>query len=349
MTQSLHATTELMAAVWLGWPATAIGRLDNARMLALLATALIAACMLWDAATRTALRVAAPKHLPLFSGQRPTDMLAIGLRPGYAWSTPAVRRLALRPRSESPEPFAVHGLRTAVEWRAERVIVSAERAVDARKSLEALRMGRSRPSGPSRLSSRFKRAMDMTIAAGLLLALVPMLLALAAAIKLTSRGPILFRSERIGRQGASFEMLKFRTMYDGADDDRAALLQRNEIRRICKTAHDPRLTRIGHILRRYSFDELPQLVNVLRGQMSLVGPRPLVRDEDALIKGWQRRRHAATPGMTGVWQIIGKDETRAPLAEMVRLDSLYHSDWSLWLDVKILLRTVPYVLFGRGL
>jgi lipopolysaccharide/colanic/teichoic acid biosynthesis glycosyltransferase len=335
-----------MAALWLGWPAAAI-RLDNAEMLALRATALIAASRLWDVARRMPLRIEPPKHLPLVSGQRATDVLAIGLRPGDAWSTPAVRRLALRPRSEPPEPFAVHGSRAAVEWRAERVIISAERAVDARKSLEALRIGKSRPSGRSRLSLRVKRAMDMTVAAGLLLALVPVLLALAAAIKLTSRGPILFRSERIGRQGASFDMLKFRTMYDGADDDRAVLLQRNEIKGIIKIAHDPRLTRIGHILRRYSFDELPQLVNVLRGQMSLIGPRPLVRDEDALIKGWQRRRHEATPGMTGLWQIMGK--TRAPLAEMVRLDYLYHSDWSLWLDVKILLRTVPYVLGGRGL
>jgi len=183
-----------MAALWLGWPAAAIGRLDNAEMHAQRSS--LPPGMGRGASHSVADRAA--QALAVGRGQRATDVLAIGLRPGYAWSTPAVRRLALRPRSEPPEPFAVHGCRAAVEWRAERVIISAERAVDARKSPEALRIGKSRPSEPSRLSLRFKRAIDMTVAAGLLLALVPVLLALAAAIKLTSSRthPVSFGTHR---------------------------------------------------------------------------------------------------------------------------------------------------------
>lgn len=114
-----------------------------------------------------------------------------------------------------------------------------------------------------------------------------------------------------------------------------------------KIADDPRITRVGRFLRRTSLDELPQLFNVLGGTMSLVGPRPLVEDEDALIEGWQRRRLAVKPGMTGMWQIFGS--SRIPMQEMVKIDYQYGANWSIWLDLKILLRTVPYVLRRRGL
>jgi len=142
-------------------------------------------------------------------------------------------------------------------------------------------------------------------------------------------------------------MLKFRTMVVGAEQLRGELQARNEARGgLFKITNDPRVTRVGRILRRASIDELPQLVNVLRGEMSLVGPRPLVLDEDEQITGLDRLRLALTPGMTGHWQIAGS--SRMPLAEMVKLDYLYIAGWSLWKDVKILLRTTASMLTRGG-
>jgi lipopolysaccharide/colanic/teichoic acid biosynthesis glycosyltransferase len=201
--------------------------------------------------------------------------------------------------------------------------------------------------GLSRSSAVVKRAFD-TVGAALALALAaPLLAALTAAIRLDSRGPAIYRQRRIGRGGREFTIYKLRTMVDGADALKPGLRGRNEADGLFKIADDPRLTRVGRVIRRYSLDELPQLVNVLRGEMSLVGPRPLVRDDDALITGLDRRRLELTPGMTGHWQVLGS--SRVPLAEMLKLDYLYVASWSLWVDVKILARTVPYVLSRRGM
>ena len=145
-----------------------------------------------------------------------------------------------------------------------------------------------------------------------------------------------------------FEMLKFRSMVLGADAMRRELVERaGADGELFKLSGDPRLTRVGQMLRASSLDELPQLINVLRGDMSIVGPRPLIVDEDALIRGWQRRRLHLTPGMTGPWQILGS--TRVPLGEMVKMDYLYIANWSLLGDVKIILRTVLHVLGRSGL
>jgi lipopolysaccharide/colanic/teichoic acid biosynthesis glycosyltransferase len=142
-------------------------------------------------------------------------------------------------------------------------------------------------------------------------------------------------------------MLKFRSMVVGADAVKDALRALNEAEGgLFKIEGDPRVTRVGRVMRRTSLDELPQLLNVLRGEMSLVGPRPLVPDEDALIEGWQRRRLAVKPGMTGLWQIFGS--ARIPMQEMVKIDYLYGANWSIWLDMKILLRTIPYILGRNG-
>jgi exopolysaccharide biosynthesis polyprenyl glycosylphosphotransferase len=199
----------------------------------------------------------------------------------------------------------------------------------------------------TRSSAAVKRALDLVGASLGLLALSPVMVAAAFAIKLESRGPVLFRQLRVGRDGKRFHIYKLRTMVDGAEEMKDSLRERNEAQDgLFKILEDPRVTRVGRLLRRSAIDELPQLINVIRGEMSLVGPRPLVLDEDCRVQGWQRRRVELTPGMTGRWQILGP--ARVPLSEMVAIDYLYLADWSLWSDVKILLRTVSYVLARRG-
>jgi exopolysaccharide biosynthesis polyprenyl glycosylphosphotransferase len=201
--------------------------------------------------------------------------------------------------------------------------------------------------GLSRSSAAVKRAMDVTLAAGALLVLAPVLIVIAIAIKLDSHGPVFYRQARIGKRGRAFHMIKFRSMIDGADALKAALMERSVAGDgLFKIADDPRITRVGRILRKASFDELPQLINVLRGEMSLVGPRPLIPDEDNRINGRFRRRLRLVPGMTGPWQILGP--MRVPLTEMVGIDYLYGANWSLWADIKILIRTVGHVLSRRG-
>ena len=204
-----------------------------------------------------------------------------------------------------------------------------------------------RPDGLTKSSLLLKRAMDL-VGAGLgLVVLWPVLAAVAVAVRVSSPGPVLFRQKRIGRDGTEFSMLKFRTMVEGAEDRKSDFDALNEAAEgLFKIANDPRLTCVGCFLRRMSLDELPQLINVLRGEMSLVGPRPLVPEEDQRIEGWARRRLHAPPGMTGVWQVFGS--SRIPLSEMVKIDYLYCANWSLWLDVKILLQTIPHTLGRRG-
>ena len=198
----------------------------------------------------------------------------------------------------------------------------------------------------SRSSHRLKRAMDIIGATLVLIATAPIMALVAIAIRLDSSGPALFRQWRIGREGNPFQIFKFRTMVEGAEELKEQLRSLNEADGLFKIDDDPRITRIGRFLRRTSLDELPQIFNVLLGQMSLVGPRPLVADEDGRILGVRRGRLRLTPGMTGQWQISGS--SRIPLEDMVKLDHLYVSNWTLWGDVKILLRTVPYVFSRRG-
>jgi exopolysaccharide biosynthesis polyprenyl glycosylphosphotransferase len=202
--------------------------------------------------------------------------------------------------------------------------------------------------GLTRSSAAVKRAFDLLACTLLLFVSAPVMLVAAIAIKLDTRGPVFFRQIRVGRAGERFWMFKLRSMVDGADAMKADLEDRNEAcGAMFKIGDDPRITRVGRWLRRTSLDELPQLFNVLRGDMSIVGPRPLVAAEDQLINGSDRRRAYLTPGMTGPWQILGGPR-RVPLAEMVKMDCLYVANWSLWGDVKILLRTVPVVLERRG-
>jgi exopolysaccharide biosynthesis polyprenyl glycosylphosphotransferase len=202
-----------------------------------------------------------------------------------------------------------------------------------------------------RYSLRLKRAMDLAFGIAALIVLSPVLLACALAIKLESPGPVFFRQRRIGKGDRPFDVYKFRSMWADADTRKDEVAQLNfhggatEIG-MFKVRDDPRITRVGQILRRYSLDELPQLFNIVRGQMSLVGPRPLIENEDRQIEGRLRRRLDLTPGLTGVWQVHGRSDI--PFEEMVNLDYLYVTNWSLWGDVKLLIRTLPVVTRGRG-
>jgi exopolysaccharide biosynthesis polyprenyl glycosylphosphotransferase len=192
-----------------------------------------------------------------------------------------------------------------------------------------------------------KRTFDLVVSALVLLVGLPFWLAVAAAVKLTSRGPVLYRDPRIGLGEREFGMLKFRTMYADAAGVQAELEASNEADGpLFKIREDPRVTPVGALLRRFSLDEVPQLWNVLRGEMSLIGPRPLpLRDYDQLEE-WHRKRYLVLPGITGLWQISGR--SNLGFDDLVRLDFYYLENWSIWLDVSILAKTIPAVLSGRG-
>jgi exopolysaccharide biosynthesis polyprenyl glycosylphosphotransferase len=235
------------------------------------------------------------------------------------------------------------GLKVSVLPRMLEVIGSSVEFDD----LEGVNLLGVRRFGLTRSSRFIKRGMDVVGSALALVILAPLLAVIAVAIKLDSRGPVLFRQDRVGRHGRVFEMLKFRTMVQDAEGLKPGLHSRNEADGLFKIVDDPRVLRVGRPLRRLSLDELPQLINVLLGEMSLVGPRPLILDDDRRVEGWFRRRLQLTPGMTGRWQVLGS--ARIPLHEMVKLDYLYLASWSLWGDVKILIRTLQFVLGRRGL
>jgi exopolysaccharide biosynthesis polyprenyl glycosylphosphotransferase len=193
-----------------------------------------------------------------------------------------------------------------------------------------------------------KRSLDIVLSAVLLILLAPLLLVVAAAIKITSPGPILFLQERIGLNKRRFKIRKFRTMVPNAEKLMAGLESKNEASGpVFKIRNDPRITPIGGFLRRSSIDELPQLINVLKGDMSLVGPRPLpIRDYEGFNEDWQRRRFSVKPGITCLWQVNGRSEIS--FDQWMLLDLKYMDEWSLWLDLKILAKTVPAVVRGSG-
>ncbi len=207
-------------------------------------------------------------------------------------------------------------------------------------TLPPIRLGRS--------ARALKRTVDVAISGTALLLLAPVLAIVAAAIRLDSNGPAFYRQDRRGRSNSTFRIVKFRTMFVGAEARRSEVLHMNEVDGpLFKIkGKDPRVTRVGAFLRKTSIDELPQLWNVLRGEMSLVGPRPFVVYEADLITGWATRRLDMTPGITGLWQVLGRNDI--PFDEMTKLDYLYVTNWSLWWDLKILCQTVPVVLGRRG-
>ena len=203
------------------------------------------------------------------------------------------------------------------------------------------------PPSLSQLEQVVKRSFDLVVASILLVVLLPVFLAVAIAIKWTSRGPVFFRQSRTGRWGRDFTIYKFRTMHREADEQKPGLLEVNDSDGpLFKIRSDPRLTRIGELLRKTSFDELPQLFNVLRGHMSLVGPRPFVPGESQRIDGWAKRRFEVRPGLTGLWQVSGRSDLS--YEDLQRLDYTYVASWSLAWDIKILWQTPGRVLRGLG-
>jgi lipopolysaccharide/colanic/teichoic acid biosynthesis glycosyltransferase len=204
---------------------------------------------------------------------------------------------------------------------------------------------------PGLLGTRLivKRILDVIISTTTLLLFAPLMLVIALSIRLTSPGPLLFRQVRIGRGGRTFTILKFRTMVQDSESQLDALQAQSVYSdaRLFKLEHDPRVTRIGAFLRRTSLDELPQFWNVLRGDMSLVGPRPPLPSEVKLYEGRHYARFDVKPGITGPWQVGGRNAIR-DFEEVVRMETAYIRRWNIWLDVELLLRTVPAVLRGRG-
>jgi len=194
----------------------------------------------------------------------------------------------------------------------------------------------------------FKRAMDFVLALVGSIALLPLLLVIAVVVKLTSKGPALYRSTYVGYRGRPFVGYKFRSMVQNANELKAEMGLLNHMRGPAfKIRNDPRVTPVGRFLRKFSIDELPQLWNVIRGEMSLVGPRPPLPEEYEQFAVWQRGKLAVRPGITCFWQIQGRSEI-SDFAEWARLDLAYIDAWSLWTDLKILLRTIPAVFWGHG-
>ena len=192
-----------------------------------------------------------------------------------------------------------------------------------------------------------KRTVDVLVVSLGLVILSPLMALIALAIRLNSQGPVIFKQIRVGRDGEEFLVYKFRTMREDAEDTKGHLSDQNEAQGpIFKIRDDPRCTRVGRFLRRSSLDELPQLYNVLRGEMSLIGPRPPIPDEVKQYKPWQQRRLETSPGITGLWQVSGRSDLT--FDEMVLLDLFYIENWSLLLDIKIALRTIPTIMLGTG-
>ncbi len=278
----------------------------------------------------------------------------------YEWSVEGLtdvvntynaHRIVVGPYGSWREPTVIDLIRTA-KWIGVRVsimpnvmtVIGAATIVDTLDSMLLLGLPR---FGLTRSSLVIKRTIDLVLASVFLVLLAPLLLLIAIAIKLDSRGPVFYRQTRVGRDGLHFRILKFRSMVDGAERLRADLDGHNEAGEgFFKVTADPRVTRVGRFIRAAYLDELPQLFNVLRGQMSLVGPRPLVVAEDELLTGMDRHRLRMTPGMTGPWQLRGPID--APLEEMAKMDYLYASTWSVWEDLDILLATFARVCRLRG-
>jgi exopolysaccharide biosynthesis polyprenyl glycosylphosphotransferase len=379
-----QAATLYALLLWLAEEALVDGLLGREQVLGLWALLFLLMLLTRLLARRLARAMSVTERCLVVGDPRAADRLRATFVSRPAFKTTVVGRVSIpgerRRAAETPEVGSIETLGLILsEQRVHRVLI-APLASDSEEILHAIRLAKSmgvkisllprlfevvgtsvefdsvdgvqllglRRGGLSFSSALLKRGMDLVGASIGLLLLSPLLVAIAVAVKLTSPGPVLFRQPRTGQNGERFEILKFRTMIRDAEAQKSRLRERNEaLGGLFKIADDPRVTSVGRILRRTSLDELPQLLNVLRKDMSLVGPRPLVPDEDDQLAGWDRARLELRPGMTGYWQISGS--SRIPMAEMAKIDYLYAANWSLWLDVKILLRTFVYTIERRGL
>jgi exopolysaccharide biosynthesis polyprenyl glycosylphosphotransferase len=236
-----------------------------------------------------------------------------------------------------------HGVRVRVAPSTMEILMESVEFVPG----QALPLFELKPPVFEGIDFALKRAFDVVVALLLVVVLAPAMTLIALAIKLTSRGPVLYRSTRPGIGGKTFQCLKFRTMVAGAEELQDELEPDNELSgALFKIRHDPRVTPVGRFLRRWSLDELPQLFNVLRGEMSLVGPRPLPQRDYARLEDWHRKRYLVLPGITGLWQVSGRSEL--DFDELVKLDFLYLERWSVFLDLTIMLKTIPAVFRARG-
>ena len=377
----LHVATVFTLVVWLLSDALIVGGLNKAGAAVMWLTTGVGMLTLRAVARRALARTSAPERMLVLGSAEAAERLGGRLEKADALRAVLVGRVALE-HGDRDKPVPL-GQLADLDYllrahRVERVVIAphqqtSDEQLDSIRLVKALGVKVSvlprlfevvgtsmeiddvdgitllglRRYGLSRTSWYLKRSFDLVAASTALIVLAPLLAVIAVAIVATSPGPVLFRQPRVGRRGKEFQMLKFRTMYDGADEDKAKLAGRSDGNGLFKLVDDPRVTPVGRALRRTSLDELPQLINVLRGEMSLVGPRPLIEEEDRKIAGWHHRRREGTPGMTGVWQLLGP--ARVPLDDMVKMDYLYRANWSLWLDVKILLRTLLHVCGRRGL
>lgn len=378
----LHVAVFYALTVWLTQVLLLTGSLGRAEVFTLLVTSFVFMTCARAAARFAALRLCPEERCIVLGSAADAQRAASKLSGSPNVKARVVGRITVAPRAvnQGRTPADLEALVGVIaDQQADRVIVAPDghdedEILDVIRALKALGLKVSvvprllevvgssstfdevdgvtllgvRQAGLSSSSRFLKRAMDVCVASVAMLLLSPLLLGLTVLIVIDSGTPVLFRQTRIGRGGRRFDMYKFRTMVPDAEAVKDALREQNEAQGgLFKISNDPRITRVGRFLRPLSLDELPQLLNVLLGHMSLVGPRPLVPAEDALIEGWERRRLAVRPGMTGLWQIFGS--SRVPLPEMVKIDYFYFANWSLWGDMKILLRTIPYVVRRGGL
>jgi exopolysaccharide biosynthesis polyprenyl glycosylphosphotransferase len=363
----LHAVLVLCLLTWLYYHALPVSKIVFADVLVLGASAAASMLLLRTITRRLATVVLGPERVLFIGGGNRVDVLT--------------RKMVARPEY-GLEPVAVvdedYELEEAlIRYRPERIVLG-DTTLDESELVELVHRCKEHSLkvsllpqlfsalGPSveiddvegvtvlginppvlpRSSRYMKRALDIGLSAVLLLLLAPALAVIALAIKLESRGPVFFTQRRVGREGEPFRVFKFRTMVVGAEAQAESLFSESEDSKWLKLDHDPRITRVGGFLRLASLDELPQLWNILRGDMSLVGPRPLIESEDSQIAGWGRSRLELTPGLTGLWQVLGR--TNIPFEEMVQLDYMYVTNWSLWSDIRLILRTLPAVVTRRG-
>ena len=376
----VQTATMYSLIAWLGSDLFAPGELTKASVGALWAVLSLTLIGFRVATRRFALHGAPPERLLLLGSPDEYERVSRRIAKAHSIRATLVGRVALE-RGDHAEPLPVGPIEDLDYLlrakHVERVVIGANDR-PAEEQLETIRLVKAlgvkvsvlprlfevvgssmefddvdgitmlglRRYGLPKSSWYMKRTFDLVMAGFGILLLAPVIAVFALAIRLTSPGPVFFRQVRVGRRGETFLMFKFRTMYEGADELKDELRHASDGDGLFKLVDDPRVTPIGRFLRRTSLDELPQLFNVMRGDMSLVGPRPLIEEEDRQISGWQHRRRESTPGMTGVWQLLGS--TRVPLHDMVKMDYLYRANWSLWLDVKVLLRTLAHVAWRRN-